>query len=142
VELAMMRRRLAQARVGHLATTTADDRPHVVPVCFALVGEEIVSAIDRKPKTTTQLRRLDNVRAHPEACLIVDHWDEDWTRLWWVRVDGPARVLEPGAELDDLLGALHDKYRANYGMQRPDGPAIVLRAERWGGWAADDSSAR
>jgi PPOX class probable F420-dependent enzyme len=138
MEVSMMRRRFGQARVARLATIGAGNQPHLVPVCFALEGDRIVSAVDGKPKTTTALRRLEHVRAHPSVSLLVDHFDEDWTQLWWVRVDGRGTVLEPGPELDDLLEPLHEKYRGNYGMHRPDGPAIVVDVERWVGWSASE----
>jgi PPOX class probable F420-dependent enzyme len=131
-----MRRRFGQARVARLATITPRDGPHLVPVCFALDGERIVTVVDDKPKSTTALRRLDNVRAHSAVSMLVDHWDEDWTRLWWVRADGHAQVLEPGADLDPLLVALHDKYRDQYGLHPPRGPAIVIDVTRWVGWSA------
>jgi len=136
----MMRRRFAQARVGRLATVSHELRPHVVPVCFSLDGDRIVTAVDHKPKTTTALRRLDNVRANPTVTLLVDHWDEDWSQLWWIRADGTGMVVDPGPELDELLGPLHIKYRGNYGGDRPDGPAIVIDVDRWVGWSASESA--
>ena len=87
---AIAEERLALARIGRLATVTPAGRPHIVPVCFTLHDGRIVTAVDAKPKSTTALARLDNVRATGRASLLVDHYDEDWTRLWWVRVDGPA----------------------------------------------------
>jgi PPOX class probable F420-dependent enzyme len=131
-----MRRRFGQARVARLASITPRGDPHLVPVCFALDGDRIVIVVDDKPKSTTALRRLDNVRAHAAVSVIVDHWDEDWTQLWWVRADGRAQVLDPGDELDDLLVPLHDKYRDQYGPHPPRGPAIVIDVTRWVGWSA------
>src|SRR5947207_15569308 len=90
--------RFAAAPVARLATVTADGRPHVVPCCFALTGDRIVTAVDGKPKSTLALRRLDNVRAHPAAALVVDHYDDDWSQLWWIRADGDGRVVEDGPE--------------------------------------------
>ena len=121
--------RLAAARVGRLATVTADGRPHVVPVCFALAGGRIYTAVDAKPKTTRALARLDNVRATGRASLLVDHYEEDWSRLWWVRVDGPAEVIESEAAVD----ALAAKY-AQYRSARPAGPVIAITPERWRSW--------
>src|SRR5690606_37163913 len=80
-----MRARVAAARVGTLATVTRDGRPHVVPCCFAVDDDTVWSAVDAKPKSTLALRRLENVRANPAASLLVDHYEDDWTRLWWVR---------------------------------------------------------
>jgi PPOX class probable F420-dependent enzyme len=121
--------RLAAARVGRLATVTADGRPHVVPVVFAVLGGRIVTAVDAKPKSTRGLKRLENVRATGRASLLVDHYEEDWARLWWVRVDGPAAVVESEPAID-ALAAKYEQYRA----VRPPGPVIVLEPERWRSW--------
>jgi PPOX class probable F420-dependent enzyme len=121
--------RLAAARVGRLATVTADGRPHVVPVCFALDAGRIYTAVDAKPKTTQALRRLENVRATGRASLLVDHYEEDWSRLWWVRVDGAAEVLNPGAGRD-ALAAKYEQYRA----APPAGPVIAISPDRWRSW--------
>jgi PPOX class probable F420-dependent enzyme len=125
--------RFALARVGRLATVTADGRPHVVPVCFALADGIVYTAVDHKPKRTRALARLDNVRATGRASLLVDHYEEDWSRLWWVRVDGPAIVLERGAQFELALDALAAKY-VQYRADRPAGPVIVLTAEVWRSW--------
>ena len=121
--------RLATARVGRLATVTADGRPHVVPVCFALHGGTIYTAVDAKPKSTRALRRLENVRATGRASLLVDHYEEDWSRLWWVRVDGAAEVLDSDDGID-ALAAKYEQYRA----ARPAGPLIAIAPERWRSW--------
>jgi PPOX class probable F420-dependent enzyme len=125
--------RLAQARVGHLATVTAAGHPHVVPVCFALHAGRIYTAVDAKPKSTTALKRLENVRATGRAGLLVDHYEEDWARLWWVRVDGVATVEAS----EDGLAALAVKY-AQYRDQRPAGPLIAIAPERWRSWVASE----
>jgi len=131
---AEMRRRVERGRIGHLATVTADQRPHVVPCCFALDGEVIVSAVDAKPKSTIALRRLDNVRANPAVSLLVDHYDDgDWTGLWWVRVDGRARVVTEGDERDAALVALTVKY-PQYRSTPPPGPAIIVEQLAWHSW--------
>ncbi len=134
----MMRRRVRQARVGRLATIGRDNQPHLVPVCYSLDGDRIVTSVDQKPKTTTWLRRLDNVRLNPSVSMLVDHFEEDWARLWWVRLDGRGRVVE-GGEVDDLLGGLREKYRGQYGLHPPTGPAIVVDVEHWVGWSASGS---
>jgi PPOX class probable F420-dependent enzyme len=121
--------RLASARVGRLATVTPEGRPHVVPVTFALLSGTIVSAVDAKPKSTRALQRLDNVRATGRASLLVDHYEDDWAQLWWVRVDGAAEVLESEAAIDALAGK-YEQYRAS----RPAGPVIVIVPERWRSW--------
>jgi PPOX class probable F420-dependent enzyme len=122
--------RVAAARVGRLATVSAEGRPHVVPVTFAMLGEDIVTAVDAKPKTTRRLRRLDNVRATGRASLLVDHYEEDWARLWWVRVDGAAEVVDSAEVAIDALVAKYEQYRA----ARPAGPVIVLRPDAWRSW--------
>jgi len=130
-----MRRRVAAARVGRLATVTADGGPHVVPCCFALDGDRVVSAVDAKPKTTPALRRLANLRARPRAALLVDHYEEEWTRLWWVRVDGAGRVVEAGPERDLALDLLAAKYE-QYAGQRPPGAVVVIEVDGWRSWEA------
>ncbi|HEX6310615.1 MAG TPA: TIGR03668 family PPOX class F420-dependent oxidoreductase [Acidimicrobiia bacterium] len=132
-----VRRRVAGARVARLATVRPDGTPHLVPVCFAVSGDTVVSAVDEKPKTTTSLQRLANLRANPAASLLVDHYDEDWTRMWWARVDGLARVVEEGAEHDGAVAALRAKY-SQYESVGISGPAIVIDVERWRGWAYSD----
>jgi PPOX class probable F420-dependent enzyme len=130
-----MLQRVREARVGHLATVSADGRPHVVPCCFNLSGEGNVlySAVDAKPKSTPALRRLDNLRTNPSASLLVDHWAEDWSALWWVRVDGIARILESGSEFDRSLVELTAKYE-QYVRQPPPGPVIAIDIRGWRPW--------
>ena len=85
------RGRFAAARVARLATADATGQPHLVPVTFAVAGDMVYTAVDAKPKRTTALRRLANVAANPRVSLLVDHYDDDWSRLWWVRADGRRR---------------------------------------------------
>lgn len=119
------RRRLAAARVGRLATVTSSGRPHVVPCCFVLDGERIYSAVDGKPKSTLALKRLDNVRANPAAALVVDHYADDWSQLWWIRVDGDAVVVGSEAERRAAVARLADKYR-QYRETPPPGPVLRI----------------
>jgi PPOX class probable F420-dependent enzyme len=126
--------RLAAARIGRLATATADGRPHIVPVCFALAEGIVYTAVDQKPKRTRALARLENVRATGRASLLVDHYDEDWSRLWWVRVDGAAEVTDSETGLD-ALAAKYEQYRA----ARPAGPVIAIAPERWRSWIPSGS---
>lgn len=135
-----MRRRFASARVARLASVTPDGRPHAVPICFVIDGDRLVTIVDHKPKTTTQLRRLDNIRANPSVTVLVDHYDEDWSNLWWVRADGIATVVDEVTGEEPLLIELRDKYRFNYGMQAMHGPAIVVDVERWTGWDASEGT--
>ena len=86
--------RWPEARVARLATVDEQGRPHVVPICFAVDGDLLYTAVDAKPKRTRELRRLRNVEANPAVEVVIDHWDEDWSRLWWVRLSGQARVVE------------------------------------------------
>jgi PPOX class probable F420-dependent enzyme len=126
--------RVAAARIGRLATVTADGRPHVVPVCFAMYEGVIVTAVDAKPKSTRALRRLENVRATGRASLLVDHYEEDWTRLWWVRVDCSAAVVDWAAAID-TLAAKYEQYRE----ARPAGPVIALTPEAWRSWIPSEA---
>ena len=126
---AIAEERLGLARIGRLATVTAAGRPHIVPVCFALAGGRIVTAVDAKPKLTSELARLENVRATGRASLLVDHYEEDWSELWWVRVDGVAEVVDSESAIDALV-AKYDQYRET----RPAGPVIAIEPERWRSW--------
>jgi PPOX class probable F420-dependent enzyme len=106
-----LRRRIAQARVGHLATSDGL-MPTVVPVCFVLLGETLYHAIDSKPKSADpgHLQRVKNINANPRAALLVDHYVEDWRRLWWVLLRGRARLLDDGVEQRRAIVALRRKY--------------------------------
>ena len=117
--------RLAAARVARLATTDPDGRPHLVPIVFALDGDTLYSAVDRKPKRSQTLRRIENARVRPEVTILVDHYEEDWGRLWWIRIRGLARVLDDGEERDRALGLLREKYR-QYRTEPPDGPVLAV----------------
>ena len=128
-----MRRRVGEARSGVLSTVTADGRPHAVPCCFVLTDDVVYSAVDAKPKSTLALRRLDNLAANPAACLLVDRYDDDWSQLWWIRVDGTARVLTDGDERDHALDLLAAKY-PQYQVIRPPGPVIALNITSWRSW--------
>jgi PPOX class probable F420-dependent enzyme len=133
VDQEAMRRRVADARVARLATIDAGGRPHLVPFCFVLDGDEVFSAVDAKPKTTRRLKRLDNVRANPAVSVLVDHYEEDWRRLWWVRLDGQAEVVEAGPRSRRALELLAGKYE-QYRQDPPTGPVLSVRVQRWAGW--------
>jgi PPOX class probable F420-dependent enzyme len=133
METAEMRKRVQAAPVARLATLDEEGRPHLVPICFALDGETLYSAVDEKPKRSKRLKRLENIRRHPKVTVLVDHYEEDWSRLWWVRLDGTARVLDEGTEREhalELLGAKYQQYRT----ELPTGPVIAVRIEAWRGW--------
>jgi PPOX class probable F420-dependent enzyme len=132
-----MRRLVEAARVGRLATVTAaDQRPHAVPICYVLRGEVVYSAVDQKPKRHRRLRRLANLRRAGSACLLVDEYQDDWSALWWVRLDGHGRIVDDPAEAARARAALADKY-PQYQAQPPAGPVIAIDIARWSGWAAE-----
>lgn len=127
------RERFAAARVARLATADAAGRPHLVPIVFAIGGDRVYSAVDAKPKRTAALRRLANVRENPAVSLLVDHYEEDWGRLWWARADGRGRVLDPGEpearRALELLAARYPRFEAA-------GEVLAVDVERWSGWSA------
>lgn len=127
------RARLAGARVARLATVGADGQPHLVPVCFAAEDDVIVIAVDHKPKATTDLRRLRNIRANRAVCVLADHYADDWGQLWWARADGLAAIL--AVRTDNAIDLLARKY-PQYRERRPDGLVIAIGVSRWSGWAA------
>ncbi|MGC0366700.1 PPOX class probable F420-dependent enzyme [Rhodococcus sp. 27YEA15] len=130
------RTRFAAARVARLATVGADGMPHLVPLVFAVSGAVLYSCVDHKPKTTTALRRLRNIEETGRVSLLVDHYDDDWSQLWWVRVDGDAEVLAPGTpEAELAVDALATKYH-QYVDVRPSGPVTVVRDLRWSAWSS------
>jgi PPOX class probable F420-dependent enzyme len=130
-----MRRRVATAKAGVLATAGPDGRPHVVPFVFALKGDTLYWAVDQKPKRTQELQRLRNIRSDPRVGVLVDTYDGDWSALWWVRMDGTARVLDDGDERARAVNALRGKY-PQYREQPLDGPVVAIDVERWVGWSA------
>jgi PPOX class probable F420-dependent enzyme len=127
------RRRVEQARVARLATVEVDGRPHLVPICFALDGDVLYSAVDEKPKRSKRLKRLANIRANPRVCVLVDQYEEDWSRLWWVRLRGRAEVHERGPERERALELLQGKY-VQYRAEPPTGAAIVVHIDELATW--------
>jgi len=125
----------ASAPVARLATVRADGAPHVVPVCFAFSGETIYTAVDHKPKATARLARLRHIAAEPRVALLADRYEDDWSRLWWVRVDGEAFVAASPEEREVALAALGAAY-AQYAERPPQGPVIAVRPRRFTGWRA------
>jgi PPOX class probable F420-dependent enzyme len=134
----------AGARVARLATQTRTGRIDLVPMTFAIDGDRLVTAIDHKPKTTTALKRLENIRANPEVSVIIDEYDDaDWDQLWWVRLRGVATIIEPGAAGTEPLhraavASLVAKY-PQYVEQPPAGPVILIELVRWQWWSARPS---
>src|SRR3989441_5969917 len=127
--------RLTAARVARLATTDPDGRPHLVPIVFALEGDTLYSAVDRKPKRSTTLQRIENARARPDVTILVDHYDEDWDRLWWIRLRGRARVLDEGEERERARILLQEKYD-QYSTEPPDGPVLAVDVTEIREWRA------
>jgi PPOX class probable F420-dependent enzyme len=126
--------RLTAARVARLATTDPDGRPHLVPIVFALEGATLYSAVDRKPKRSPRLRRIENARARPDVTILVDHYDEDWDCLWWIRLRGRARVLDQGEERERALTLLTQKY-PQYRSEPPEGPVLAVDVTEVREWA-------
>jgi PPOX class probable F420-dependent enzyme len=121
--------------VARLATTDPDGRAHLVPIVFATDGDTLYSAVDRKPKRSRTLRRIENARARPEVTVLVDHYEDDWTRLWWIRLRGRARVLDGGEERDRALALLAAKY-PQYEAEPPDGPVLAVDVVEVRAWSA------
>jgi PPOX class probable F420-dependent enzyme len=126
------RERFVQARVARLATLNRDGAPHIVPICFAVDGDVIYSAIDHKPKRSAHPQRLTNINRDSRVAILVDHYDEHWENLWWVRADGHARVVSAGEQAVALLARRYEQYRE----RPPRGNMIVIDVARWSGWAA------
>ncbi len=129
------RRRFAASPVARLATVRPDGTPHVVPVTFALAGDVLYTAVDYKPKRHQRLQRLTNLRHQPRCALLVDHYQADWSGLWWVRADGDAAIVDEPDSTHPGLRRLVDRYPA-YQNARPEGPLIVVTVVRWTGWDA------
>ena len=130
-----IRRRIDGAQVARLATVGRDGRPHIVPITFALDDDTIYFAIDFKPKKTADLQRLRNIEANPSVSVLVDHYEDDWTKLWWVRVDGSARIVIDGAVFEKGIALLTQRY-SPYRSARPAGPVVAIAVERMTGWSA------
>jgi PPOX class probable F420-dependent enzyme len=127
-------RRLAQSKVAHLATVGEDGRPHLAPFVFALDRDTVYFAVDAKPKTTPNLKRLRNIAANPAVSVLVDHYEDDWSKLWWVRADGTARLVADPAEAERAIELLANRY-AQYKAARPHGPVVAIHIDRLTGWS-------
>jgi PPOX class probable F420-dependent enzyme len=126
---------LASRRVGHLATADAQAIPHLVPVCFVVSGGGLYTTIDQKPKGDVRaLKRLRNITENPVASFVADRWDEDWTRLGWVMLRGPAQILDNGAEHDRAQALLRSRYPQYREMELSGLPVIAIRIERVTSW--------
>jgi PPOX class probable F420-dependent enzyme len=132
----VVRERVARSRVARLATIESDGRPHLVPIVFVLDGDTLYSAVDAKPKRSRKLRRFDNVRRDPRVTVLVDWYEEDWSRLWWARLRGRARVLEKGDEAAHALVSLVEKYE-QYRAEPPVPPVLAIDVAEWRAWSAE-----
>jgi PPOX class probable F420-dependent enzyme len=140
LDVAEARQRFASVPVARLATAGPDGRPHIVPFTFAVGpdpghGDHIYSAVDSKPKSTTDLRRLRNIAANPQVAVLADQYQDDWDGLWWVRADGHATILDDPAAMAPALALLAGRYQ-QYRAHPPGGPVISIQVARWTGWAA------
>ena len=128
-------RLLHSTQSATLGTVDERGRPHLVPIVFAYRNGGLYTAVDRKPKSTYRLKRLRNIEANPHVSVLLDHYGDDWTELWWVRIDGSARVIDSGPGFEEALALLTRKYRT-YGAQPPPGPVIEIRVENIRAWSA------
>ena len=135
MQTAELRRLFAASPIAQLATVRPDGGPHVVPMVFALVGDTVYSAVDAKPKRSRRLQRLANIRADPRCALLVDHYEDDWRRLWWVRADGLGEVVDEPSDADPGIQALVQRF-PQYRDDPPAGPLLVVTVERWSGWVS------
>jgi PPOX class probable F420-dependent enzyme len=131
-------RRVASESVAHMASSDSDGKPHIVPITFVIEGKVLYFAVDAKPKRTTDLKRLRNIAANPAVSILIDHYDDDWDKLWWVRLDGDARILDEPGEIARALDLLATRYR-QYRISRPDGPVVAVAIARASGWSAAEA---
>jgi PPOX class probable F420-dependent enzyme len=125
----------AESPVAMLATVGADGAPHVVPVVFAVHGDVVYTAVDAKRKSTRRLRRLANIEDNPKVSMLVDHYDDDWSQLWWVRADGIAVIHQRGEEMATGYALLRKKY-LQYQRIALDGPVVTVDVQKWSSWQA------
>lgn len=120
--------------MARLSTVSADGQPHCVPVTFAIDGDTAAIAVDHKPKSTVNLKRLANIEQNPKVCLLVDVYSDDWSQLWWARADGTAQVITEAEQREHALDLLEARY-PQYADRRPEGPVILVRVDQWSGWS-------
>jgi PPOX class probable F420-dependent enzyme len=125
----------AESPVAMLATVGPGGAPHVVPVVFAVHNDVIYTAVDAKRKSTRRLRRLTNIESNPQVSMLVDHYEDDWTRLWWVRADGSAEIHYSGEQMANGYALLRRKY-PQYQRLALDGPVVTVDVARWSSWQA------
>jgi PPOX class probable F420-dependent enzyme len=122
------------APVARLATVGVDGRPHVVPICFVVDGDTLYTAVDEKPKRTRRLKRLENIEASPQVEVLIDHYEDDWSKLWWIRLRGTAQIVEDPRAVE-LLAAKYPQYRD----RPPRGPVIAIEIAERSEWASSPS---
>jgi PPOX class probable F420-dependent enzyme len=130
-----LRRLFASSPVARLSTVRPDGRPHLVPCVFTLVADTVYTAVDAKPKRSRALQRLTNIRGEPRCALLVDHYEADWARLWWVRADGRGQVVEQPQPEHPGIRALVARF-PQYREEPPSGPLLVVSVDHWTGWSA------
>ena len=135
IEADEARRRFAAATVARLATIRPDGRPHLVPVTFVVVDDRVEMSVDAKPKRAMNVERLRNLEANPEVTMLVDHYADDWSELWWVRADGDARLVGSATEREAIVERLLAKYPQYGSVPREFGATMVVDVARWSGWA-------
>jgi coenzyme F420-0:L-glutamate ligase/coenzyme F420-1:gamma-L-glutamate ligase len=120
---------LIQSRLGHLATSTKHGKPHVVPICYVLDGASLYTPIDEKPKRRKppQLRRVLNIAENPNVCLVVDHYEEDWSELKYVIVRGSAEIIHGGEAHERAVMLLREKYKQYHRMKLEERPLIKIK---------------
>ena len=129
-------RLLAGARIGHLSTADTVGAAHVIPICYAFDGDSIYSVLDQKPKRTslTRLRRVKNILANPQVALVVDHYEEDWSRLWYILVTGHAELMLEGDEREQAIVKLREKYQQYRDMDIDTNPVIKITPDKVVSW--------
>ena len=129
---------LAAAPTAHLATADASGAPHVIPICYAFDGQALFSVLDQKPKRArvTRLRRVRNIQENPQVSVVVDHYEEDWSRLGYILVMGTAKLLFEGREHDTAVGLLRQKYSQYLAMDLDANPVIKITPQRVVCWGA------
>lgn len=132
------RARFADCPVAVLGTVDDAGASHLVPVTYVVTGDRVFIAIDDKPKRTQDLKRLRNIAANPRVCLLAQHYQDDWSGLWWARADGTARIIDAGDMPFGVLGGLVGRY-SRYRAHPPNGPVIEVSVQRWSGWAFTES---
>ncbi|MDA2812008.1 TIGR03668 family PPOX class F420-dependent oxidoreductase [Nocardiopsis sp. RSe5-2] len=128
------RKAFTESSVARLSTVSEEGWPHCVPVTFAVDGDTVAIAIDHKPKSTVNVKRLANIGQNPKVCLLADVYSDDWSQLWWARADGTAQVVGRGEQREHALDTLQAKY-PQYADRRPEGPVILVHVVRWSGWS-------